>query len=186
MANARSLLLVNSDLVAAEGLRAILSHLGPQWKLLDARNLVEANTATERSRPDIILINHKLPQLDGVHITQSILTVASNSQVLFVSGDNSMIHSAFGAGALGYLRASQVEADLLAAIEQLLLGRTFFTAEAVRLLRVRYHRNPYPGEHKTLHPREVVILQQIALGTQNKDIAHQLEISLRTVENHRA
>jgi len=97
-----------------------------------------------------------------------------------------MIHSAFAAGALGYLRRNQVDADLLPAIDQLLVGRTFFTAEAVRLLRVRYHRNPYPGEHKTLTPREVVILQQIAIGTHNKGIATQLEISVRTVEHHRA
>lgn len=169
-----------------EGLWIIVNRLGTQWKFLEARNVPEAKTAAERSRPDIILVNHKLPQLEGVRVVQSILALASASAILFLADDNSMIQGAFAAGALGYLRRNQTETDLLPAIEQLLLGRTFFTAEAVRLIRIRHHQNPYPGEHKTLSPREVIILQQIALGTPNKDVAAKFEISVRTVEHHRA
>lgn len=185
MANAGSILIVDADPMTTEGIRRIVTRQAP-WKILEARNFVEAKTANERSRPDIIVIHNKRPQLDGVQVTQAILNFASDSKVLFLAHDNSMVHSAFGAGALGYLSRKQMESDLLAAIEQILLGRTFFTAEVVRLLRLRHHRNPYPGEHKTLTPREVTILQQIALGTPNKDIATAYGISIRTVENHRA
>lgn len=157
-----------------------------RWNILEARNAVEAKTAATRSRPEIIVISNKRSQLDGVLVTHSILTADSGLRVLMLSDDITLIQKAFEAGVLGYLLKSQVETDLLVAIDQLLVGRTFFTAETIRLLRVRYHRNPYREEHKPLTPREVVILAYIAEGKSNKDIANILGISIRTVENHRA
>lgn len=185
MASLHSNLIVDADPMTLDALRSLLNRLGP-LKILEARDLLEAKTAVERSRPDIILVNHKLPWLDGVQVTQTILTSVSESRVIFLADDNSMVHSAFGAGALGYLRRNQVESDLQAAIDQLMLGRTFFTAEIVRLLRLRHHRNPYPAEHKDFSSREVNILQQIALGTPNDEIGTKLGLSTRTIEGHRA
>jgi DNA-binding NarL/FixJ family response regulator len=182
---ARSLLIVDSDPISTEALRRIVGHLAFS-RILEARTLVEAKTATDRSSPDIIVVSHKMPQLNGIQVAQTILTAKSNSLVLFLFGDNSMIDGAFAAGALGYVRTDHIEADLPEAIEQLLLGRAFFTVEAVRLLRMRHHRNPYPGEHATLTPREVTVLQQVALGTPMREIATNLELSIRTVEHHRA
>lgn len=185
MANERSLLIVAADPIATEGLTRIIDQQG-RWKVLQARNSREAKTATETSRPDIILVDNKLPQLDGVRVTHTLLTVVSDSRILFLSEDDSMINSAFAAGVLGYLPKNRVDADLIAAIEQILLGRTFFLAQAVRLLRIRHNRNPYPGEHETLTPREVSILRHVALGDSNRETAEKLEISIRTVEVHRA
>lgn len=167
------------------GLRTIVENQG-RWNILEARNVVEAKTAATRSRPEIIVISNKRSQLDGVQVTQAILTVASDLRVLLLCENITLIQKAFEAGVLGYLVKNQIETDLLAAIDQLLLGRTFFTAETIRVLRVRYHRNPYQGEHKTLTPREVGILREIAEGKSNRDIANSLGISIRTVENHRA
>lgn len=185
MTMARSVLIVYADQITIASLTGIVTR-SSSWKILEARNLLQAKTATERSEPDVTLISHKMPQIDGVQVTQAILNSVPRSRVLFLYDDNSMVHSAFAAGVLGYVLRSQVDADLMPAIDQLLLGRAFFTAEAIRLLRLREHRNPYPGEHKALSPREVTVLQQIALGFAHKDIASNLQISSRTVEHHRA
>ncbi len=180
-----TILIVDPDPVALEGLRTIVNSR-PSCHILEARNESEAKTAARRSHPDLIVISHKPSQLDGAQVVQQVLSAASNLRVLFICGDNTMIQRAFEAGALGYLLKSHVEADLLPAIGQLMQGRTFFTAETIKLLRIRYHRNPYQGEHQTLTAREAGILQQIAEGKMNKDIATELGVSIRTVETHRA
>lgn len=183
--NTASILIVDADPVTMEGLRAIVTGQ-PPWKILEARNSVEAKTAATRSHPDVIVINHKRDQLDGIQVTEFLLSSAADLRVLLVCDDHTIIQRAFEVGVLGYLLRSQAEGDLLPAVDQLLRGRTFFTAEMIRMLRIRYHRNPYQGEHPTLTAREIGILQQIAEGTTNKDIASGLEISIRTVEHHRA
>lgn len=180
-----SILIVDPDPVTLQGLRTII-HTQGRWHILEARNAIEAKTASLRSHPEVIVIHHKSSQLDGAQLTSLILTVASDLRVLLVCEDYTMVQRAFEAGVLSYLLKSHVEADLLPALDQLLQGRAFFRAETVRLLRVRYHRNPYQGEHPPLTAREVAVLQQIAEGKMNKDIAAGFGISLRTVENHRA
>lgn len=183
--NRPSILIVDQDPVTFQGLRAQVTCHG-HWRVLEARDAVEAKSATARSHPGVIVIHHTKSQLDGAQLTQEILRTASDLNVLLVCDDYTMIQRAFEVGVLGYVLTNRVNTDLVPAIDQLWLGRTFFTAETIKLLRVRYHRNPYQREHPTLTQREVGILQQIAEGKTNKDIGADLGISVRTVENHRA
>ena len=183
--NTPSILVVEPDPITFQGLRTLIT-THRSWKILEARNAVEAKTAAVRSQPSVVVIHHTKAQLDGIQLTQGILTTASELSVLLVCDDYTMIQRAFEVGVLGYILTSRVKIDLMPAIDQLLQGRAFFTAESIKGLRIRYYRNPYQGEHPTLTQREVGILQQIAEGKINKEISLALGISVRTVENHRA
>lgn len=194
MTNAASILIVDSDPVTTHGLRGILERRGRWAPILEARNEKEAITAASLSKPDIILIKNKKAygnngtsvqrtDMDGTQVTRSILNAVSCLRILMVCDDNTMVQRAFEAGALGYLLSDQAERELEAATEQLLLGRTFFSAAAVRSLRVRYHRQPYPHEYPELTPSEVKIIQQMAEGRSKDDIATALRVSQRSVES---
>lgn len=197
MSDKTSILIVDQDPATLQEACTILNNHAPFTVILEARNGQEAVTAASTSKPDIIIIRNRKPyvngekdnkksQIDGIQITRSILTAVSSLRILMVCDDNTTIQAAFEAGVLAYVLTDEVQTELMSAIEQLLLERTFFSAAAIRILRVRYQGRPYPSEFPDLTAREVQIVKLLAEGKMNKDVGVELNISERTVENTRA
>jgi DNA-binding NarL/FixJ family response regulator len=181
------ILIADDHEVVRTGLRKILE-AHPDWEVVaevaDGRDAVRK--AVE-SKPDVAVLDYSLPLINGIEVTRQIKTLLPRTEVLiFTMHDNeALIRGLLQAGARGYLLKSDANRYLTAAIEALASHQPFFTAKVsetlLRSLTARPRR-----EGSTLTDRERQIVQLIAEGHTNKAIAKLLDISLKTIETHRA
>ena len=181
------ILIADDHEVVRSGLRKILE-AQPSWQVVaEAADGMEAVAKAIETVPDIAVIDYSLPILNGVEVTRQIRRRLPRTEVLiFTMHDNeALVTQLLQAGARGYLLKSDANRHLVAAIEALASHRPFFTANVsealLRSFIVRPHRAGL-----VLTPREHQIVQLIAEGHSNKAIANLLNISLKTVETHRA
>jgi DNA-binding NarL/FixJ family response regulator len=188
-----SILIADSHPVARRGLRALLE-AQPGWKVVgEASNGREAVEKAKQLRPDLAILDISMPELNGPDATQLILKATPNTRVLILAMHSApdLISEALNAGARGYVLKSDAEADtdLVKAVAALSHGRTFFTDAASELLLDNLQRGSgkhSPLEVNRLTVREREVLQLLAEGKSNKEVAVRLKISVRTAENHRA
>jgi DNA-binding NarL/FixJ family response regulator len=184
-----SIFLADDCAVTRRGVRVLLeSQLG--WRVVaEASSGHEAVNRAIELRPDIIVLSVTMRELNGLDVTRLILKAVPQARVLVLTAyqTEEMIERAFQAGVRGYVLKSDAEADLVAAVTALLQGRIFFTSAASQVLveHLRRGRNEN-GNHHGLTVREAEIVQLLAEGHSNKQVAGVLNISSRTVENHRA
>jgi DNA-binding NarL/FixJ family response regulator len=143
-------------------------------------------------RPDVVVMDIAMPVLNGIDATKRIAETCPSAAVIILSmhDDESYIVRALNAGARGYLLKDSLKADLLAAINAVSQGHSYFSAKINLLLREDYFRQ-LSDKQKTdsfelLTAREREILQLAAEGRSNKDIANLLSLSFHTVETHRS
>jgi DNA-binding NarL/FixJ family response regulator len=183
-----SILIADDYGIVRRGLRALLSNQA-DWRIVgEAANGREAVAQAAKLRPDIVLLDVLMPQLNGLDAARLILKAVPETRVLILSDSHTdeMIEKAFRAGVRGYVLKSDAEADLVTAINALMNGRTFFTSAASERLLERLRREPIDDGPPLLTTRETEIIQLLAEGKSNKEVANILGISSRTVENHRA
>ncbi len=180
------LLIVDDHDVVRAGLRRILE-ARPDWCVVaEASDGRGAITQAITHKPDVAIVDYSLPLINGVEVTRQIRMRVPNVQVLiFTMHDNeTILQDLLQAGARGYLLKSDVQQNLCAAVEALAVGRSFFTVMASdRIL------DAYLMKSKTddvLTSRERGVVQLIAEGHSNKEIAGVLNISIKTVETHRS
>ena len=127
-----------------------------------------------------------MPDLNGLDATRLILKELPETRILILTMHDApeLIEKTLEAGASGYVLKSDAEADLVKAADALLHGRTFFTSAASRVVLERVRRPP-AGTAPSLTPREIEIVQLVAQGKSNKEVATSLGLSQRTVESHR-
>ena len=169
------------------GLRKILE-AQPSWEVVaEAADGKEAVAKAIETVPDIAIIDYSLPILNGVEVTRQIRKRLPKTEVLiFTMHDNeALARELLQAGARGYLLKSDANRHLVAAIEALASHRPFFTAIISEALLHSLTARPR-REGSVLTPRERQIVQLIAEGHTNKAIAKLLNISIKTVETHRA
>lgn len=185
-----SILVADDHVVVRRGLRALLQSQ-PKWKVIaEASNGNEALEKAIRLRPDLVIMDVSMPELNGLDATALLLKAIPNARVLILSMHNSedLIQKTLNSGARGYVLKSDAEKDLVTAIEAVLANRTFFTpavsGTVLDSLRQREGSGKAPPEKLTTRERQ--ILQLLAEGKSNKEVAGSLAISVRPVENHRA
>jgi DNA-binding NarL/FixJ family response regulator len=143
--------------------------------------------------PAVVVMDIAMPLLNGLQATRQIMEAAPETKVLILSahGDDAYIEKAMALGALGFL-LKQTSAHVLAdAIQEIDKGNTYFSPSVAKRLRQRNSDElDRKGRLKTgtthLTPREMEVLQLIAEGEANKQIAAELDISIKTVEKHRS
>ena len=177
-----SLLLVDDHPVVRDGLRGMFS-VDPRFEVVgEAGNGVQAVAAAVELRPDVILMDLRMPGGDGVSAIRALATRGIPSRILVLTtydtdGD---VMAALEAGATGYLLKDSPREELFRAAEAAALGQpTLAPTVAARLLG-QIHR-PSAGR---LSQREVEVLGLIARGSTNREAAHQLFISEATVKTH--
>lgn len=184
-----TIIVADDHAVIRKGLRTLLEE-HRNWKVIaEAANGREAVEKAARLRPDLIVMDLSMPELNGLEATRLILKAVPNTRVLILSMHNTeeLVGETLQAGARGYVLKSDTERDLTRALEAVLDNRTFFTAASADF-NSEYLGRARPGRPKVpnLSSRERQIIQLLAEGRSNKEVAGRLGISVRTAENHRA
>lgn len=181
------ILIADDHEVVRTGLRRILeAHAG--WEVVaeaaDGKDAVRQAIATA---PDIAVLDYSLPLASGIEATRQIRARLPGTEVLiFTMHDNEeIVHDLLRAGARGYLLKSDASHHLISAIESLAAHKPYFTGKVAETLLASYIAEA--GDHASLlSPRERAVVQLIAEGHTNKQVASLLNISQKTVESHRA
>jgi DNA-binding NarL/FixJ family response regulator len=187
-----TILLAEDHEVVRHGLRTLLAAEADFKIVAEAETGRKAVELTRKLRPAVVIMDMALPVLNGVLATQQILKALPATRVLILSayGDDAYVDQVIAAGAAGYLLKQSSLAALAHAIRQAHAGRTFFSTPISRRLRTRRQKSPARGasankELVRLSPRELEVLQLVAEGNANKQVAVELGISAKTVEKHR-
>src|SRR5277367_992305 len=189
MKPARILIADDHELVR-RGLVAELSQV-PGWSVVAAaENGRDAVALEAELKPDVVVLDLTMPELNGLEATRRILSADPSARVLILTAHESeqLVREVLSAGAQGYVLKSDAGRTLVAALEALLDGRSFFTSNVARMVLDGYLRSEPtdPGMLQTLSAREREIVQLLAEGNSNKDIARTLQISVKTAETHRS
>jgi DNA-binding NarL/FixJ family response regulator len=187
-----AVLLVDDHSLLRQGLRLLIEENDDLEIVGEAKTGREAvKMASERS-PDVVVMDIAMPLMNGIQATQQILKTSPHTKVLILSAhaDPEYIERVIEVGASGYLLKHASGKELADAVRELKKGHTFFGASIAKEIKARYQkaRNGSGLAKRTdskLTPRESELLQLIAEGLVNKQIASELGISIKTVEKHR-
>ena len=186
-----TVLLADDHTVVRAGLRALLEAEEDINVVGESENGREAVRMAKHLQPDVVVMDIAMPSLNGLEATRQVTRESPKSRVLILSSysNDEYVQQLTDAGATGYLVKQTAAQDLVAAIREVKKGNAFFSpAISKRLLEhFRTMVNRPPGERKStkLTPRELEVLQLVAEGYANKQIAAELFISIKTVEKHR-
>ena len=187
-----TVLLADDHTVVREGLRALLRAEADLAVVGEAQNGRLAVELTKKLRPAVVVMDLAMPQLNGLEATRQILLAVPATKVLILSAhnDDEYVECVIAAGAAGYLlkqSSAHILAEAIRAVEK---GRPVFSPAIARRLRneggkLRAPRDA-PGRRRSLlTSREEEVLQLVAEGAPNKQVASELGISIKTVEKHR-
>jgi NarL family two-component system response regulator LiaR len=180
-------LIVDDHTVVRDGLNALLS-AEPGFEVVgSAADGIEAVALVQQLDPDVILLDLVMPRMDGVQATIEIKRTNPDARILVLTSfaENHQVFSAIKSGAIGYLMKDTSSEDLIQAIRDTYHNKPALQPEIARKL-MRDIQNQVGQESlvNTLTEREIEILQQVALGKTNQEIADELFLSERTVRTH--
>jgi two-component system, NarL family, response regulator NreC len=185
------ILLADDHTVMREGLRAALEHQ-PAFEVVgEASDGVQAASLAASLAPDVVVMDIAMPSLNGVEATRQIVGKQPGISIVILSmySDETYVMRALKAGARAYLLKDSAFTDLIRAIESVTQGKSFFSPKISRILAEDYVRalqqKGSVDTYELLTPREREILQLLAEGKSNKEVATRLNLSLYTVETHR-
>src|SRR6266436_4409404 len=184
-------LLVDDHTVVRQGLRALLKAEEDIEVVGEAENGRQAVMLAKKHPPDVVVMDVAMPLMNGLEATRQILKSTPNTKVLVLTsyGDDECVEQLMRAGAAGYLIKQTAANDLLKAIREVYRGNAFFSPSIAKRLRDQsresFTTGPPARKSGELTSREAEVLQLIAEGLSNKQIAAKLGISIKTVEKHR-
>jgi DNA-binding NarL/FixJ family response regulator len=185
------ILVVDDHAVVRRGVRSLLeSH--EDWQVCgEATTGRDAVAQSLRLRPDVVVMDLSLPELNGLEATRQILKAAPDIEVLVLTMHHSeeLAREVLQAGARGYVLKADADENLIAAVDSLRQHKPFLTPTVTEFVLDNYVRRG--GEQDdpaviSVTPREREIIQLIAEGRSNKEAASTLGISVKTIEAHRA
>jgi DNA-binding NarL/FixJ family response regulator len=183
------ILLADDHDIMRRGLRDILNTYDG-WEVCgEASNGREAVRMAEELRPDIVVLDLSMPELNGIEACRVIKKTLSNTEVLIYTlhETEQLIRKALTAGARGFVLKSDAEVKLVEAIDALSRHKPFLNSKASETLLESFIKNADESEEDSvLTSREREIVQLLTEGKTNKEVASLLSISVRTVEAHRA
>lgn len=185
------ILLADDHTVLRAGLKVLLERQPGFQVVAEARDGRETVDLAEKYNPDAILLDIAMPNLSGIEAARQISARQPGIGIIILSmhADESYLLRALKAGAKGYLLKDSDEADLVNAIRAVCGGKAFFSPAISKLMMEDYMRQlaQQGGEdsYELLTNREREVLQMVAEGKTNKDIAAALNVSTHTVESHR-
>jgi DNA-binding NarL/FixJ family response regulator len=192
MKNLRILIADDHDLMR-RGLRALVESR-PGWQVCDeAQTGREAVEKTELLKPDVVILDISMPELNGIEAARTIRKNSPNTEILILSAHYSdqLIRDILKAGVHGYIMKSDSDRDLVLALEKLANHTPFFTSKATEVMLSNFSHtgahhdlDELPVNRLTAREREVV--QLLSEGKSSKEVATLLGISIKTAETHRA
>jgi two-component system, NarL family, response regulator NreC len=186
------ILLADDHTVMRAGLRLLLERQPDMVVVAEAEDGRQTVELADTHTPEVVVLDIAMPNLNGIEAARQIVSKHPKASVVILSmhSDESYVLRALKAGARAYLLKDSAESDLIRAIRAVRDGKSFFSPAVSKLLLEDYVRQIQErGEEDTyelLTTREREILQLLAEGKSNKDVANLLNLSLYTVETHRA
>jgi two-component system response regulator NreC len=185
------ILIADDHEVVREGVRAMIEQ-EPGWEVCGvATNGREAVALAVKLKPDVVVVDMTMPELDGVQVVRQIKRALPQTEMLVFSAheSESIIAEAFAAGAKSYIRKADAGRHLISALRSLGHHKPFFTDEVSKVLFARFLKGVSKEDtaaSEKLSAREREIVRLLAEGKSNKENALVLGISIRTIETHRA
>jgi DNA-binding NarL/FixJ family response regulator len=185
--NPITVLLADDHMIVREGLRALLARETDIKVVGEAHDGREAVALARRLKPDVAVMDIAMPLLNGLGATQQILAARPETKVVILSAhsDDPYIRRVLAVGARGFLIKQTSAACLAKAIREVWKGKSFFSPSIAK--RIAEQLGPARGPRGVggLTAREMEVIQMVAEGAPNKQIAASLGISIKTVEKHR-
>jgi DNA-binding NarL/FixJ family response regulator len=184
------ILLADDHEIIREGLRSVLE-TRKDWEIVgEATNGREAVKKVAELKPDVVVMDISMPELNGLEAVRQIVKQVPRTEVLVLTMHDSedLVRGVLDAGARGYLLKSDASRQLISAIEALRLHKPYLTPRVNEVvLRGYLGEEPLKGETSggKLTPREREIVQLLAEGLSSKEVAGTLHISVKTAETHR-
>lgn len=183
------LLIADDHAFYREGVRAMLLDLEEMEIAGVAVNGDEVMAQAEALQPDVILMDIKMPGINGIEATRRILARSPHIRVLVITmfEDDDSVFAAMRAGARGYLLKDADRDELVRAIQAVYRGEAIFSPSIAQRMMIYFSALPKSASAAAfpeLTERELEILQHIAQGENNAAIARELSLSLKTVQNH--
>jgi len=187
---AARILIADDHELLRRGLVAELSQV-PGWIVVaEVANGRAAVASAAELKPDLVVLDLTMPELNGLEAARQILTADASMRILILTAHESeqLVREVLSVGARGYVLKSDAGRILVVALQALLAGGSFFTSSVARMVMDGYLRNDASeaSTTQTLSSREREIVQLLAEGNSNKDVARALNISVKTAETHRS
>lgn len=183
-------MLADDHVLLRAGLRALLNNT-PGFEVVgEASDGTEVQRITKELRPDVVLMDINMPDQGGIEATRQLQKTCPEVKILIltVHEEKSLLQEALSAGASGYILKRAQESELTNAINAVARGDLYVHPSMTRALLSNAEENAadLPDPIEILTPREIEVLQFLANGHTNREIANILAISVRTVESHRS
>lgn len=186
------IILADDHIVIRSGLRLVLERAPGFIVVGEAADGKEAIQLAQDLCPGVAVLDVAMPNLNGIEAARQITAASPDTAVVMLSmhSDESYVLRALNAGARGYLLKDSPEADLIAAIKAVFDGKAYFSPAISRVLVDDYVRQlrkrGLEDSYELLTAREREILQLLAEGKSNKELAGRLNLSIYTIETHRS
>ncbi len=184
--NKIGILIVDDHPVVRQGLISFLEVQDDLEIKGEAADGEEAIRVAEELKPDVVLMDIVMPNMDGIEATRQIKDSMPDTRIIVLTSfaDNNKVHPAIEAGADGYLLKGTSPADLVKAIKSVYNGEPAIHPDIARKLMLHVSNHDKADTEETLTPREWEVLELIAQGLSNEEIGNKLFISLHTVKTH--
>lgn len=186
-----TIVLAEDHLIVREGLRSLLELRSDFQVIGEAETGKEVVELAQALQPDIVVMDVAMPILNGIEATRQIRLLAPKCKILILSAhsDDEYVEQLLEMGANGYLVKQNSGQVLVQAIREVMSGKSFFSSSIASRIRQQAEQARMRGEKESkrrpLTLRETEVLQMVAEGMANKQIASELSISIKTVEKHR-
>jgi DNA-binding NarL/FixJ family response regulator len=186
------ILLADDHKLMRSGLKALIEQQPDLTVVGEADDGRQAVALAASLKPDLLVMDIGMPNLNGIEAARQITQANPATAIVILSmhSDESYVLRALKAGAKGYLLKDSAESDLIRAVHAVAGGKSFFSPAVSKVLLDDYvrklQRSGAEDAYDLLTPREREILQLIAEGKSNKDVANLLNLSVYTVETHRS
>ena len=188
-----NIVLADDHVLVRKGIKAMLESDGDIMVVGEAGNGLEALEATRSLKPDILVLDIRMPEMNGLEAAARLKNLSPTTKAVILSMHDSeeYVMQALDAGAYGYLLKDTDKSEFIKALKQVYAGNKYFTGAVSNVLANRLlSARPYTSREVSEDPyhltrREKEILRMIIDGSNNKEIADSLDKSVRTIETHR-
>ncbi len=187
--SAVKILIADDHELVRKGLVSIVGRSHPEWTVVaEASNGKDAIERGESLRPTVAILDLSMPDIDGLKVAERLLRSVPGIRILVLTMHSSapILRQLRKTGVDAYLAKNEAPKMLVAAIERILAGEPFFASSSASRPADELEAPEYVPSPFLLTPRELEVMRLLALGKSNKELAAELDMSVRTAESHHA
>ncbi len=188
--NQPNIIIVDDHLIFRQGLKSLITLEHIAHVIGEASNGIEFIALLSQLKPDLVLMDIDMPQMDGMEAAKKALELMPDLKIIVFTmfSDEDYYHKMIDLGVKGFILKSSGINELEKAIKEVMLGESYFSSEILRKIihKIGNVNGKKPSVKWNISVRELEILQQICFGMNNEAIAEKLFISPKTVKSHRA